>query len=82
VIILQDNFDNPQVKKRIAISREIIKERVKNIIEVKSQGKSWLARFYSLCYLGDYASTYLALEYGINPTPVKVIDYLKAELAK
>ncbi|MDD3024618.1 MAG: bifunctional phosphoglucose/phosphomannose isomerase, partial [Syntrophomonadaceae bacterium] len=42
VIILQDNFDNPQVKKRIAISREIIKERVKNIIEVKSQGKSWL----------------------------------------
>jgi glucose/mannose-6-phosphate isomerase len=32
--------------------------------------------------MGDYASLYLALEYGINPTPVKVIDYLKAELAR
>lgn len=82
LIILQDEFDHPQVKKRIAISRQIAKERVKEIIEVNSQGKSWLARFYSLCYIGDYASTYLALEYGINPTPVKVIDYLKAELAK
>lgn len=82
LIILQDEFDHPQVKKRIAISRQIIKERVKEIIDVNSQGKSWLARFYSLCYIGDYASTYLALEYGINPTPVKVIDYLKAELAK
>ncbi len=82
LIILQDEYDHPQVKKRIAITRQIVKERVKEIIDVNSQGKSWLARFYSLCYIGDYASTYLALEYGINPTPVKVIDYLKAELAK
>jgi glucose/mannose-6-phosphate isomerase len=32
--------------------------------------------------MGDYASVYLALEYGINPTPVEMIDYLKNELAK
>jgi hypothetical protein len=59
-----------------------IKDKVKNILEVNSQGESFLAQFYSLTYIGDYASTYLALEYGLNPTPVKVIDYLKAELAK
>lgn len=82
LVILRDEFDHAQVKKRIAISQQIVTGRVKEVIEVSSQGKSWLARFYSLCYLGDYASTYLALEYGINPTPVKVIDYLKAELAK
>lgn len=82
IILLRDRFDNDRVKKRIEISRDIIRDRVKNIIEVNSQGKSWLARFYSLVYVGDYASVYLALEYGLNPTPVEVIDYLKAELAK
>ncbi|MDD2372368.1 MAG: bifunctional phosphoglucose/phosphomannose isomerase [Syntrophomonadaceae bacterium] len=80
-IILRDKYDYERVKRRIEISKDIIKERVKEIIEINSQGESYLARFYSLVYIGDYASVYLALEYGINPTPVKVIDYLKAELA-
>lgn len=82
IIILRDRFDNERVKKRIEISSGIIRERVKNLIEVESRGNSWLARFYSLTYTGDYASVYLALEYGLNPTPVAVIDYLKNELAK
>ena len=40
-----------------------------------------MARIYSLIYIGDYVSYYLALSSGIDPTPVKVIDYLKQELA-
>lgn len=81
-IILRDQYDHDRVKRRIEISKGIIKDRVKSIVEVSSQGESYLARFYSLVYVGDYASVYLALEYGINPAPVAVIDYLKAELAK
>ncbi len=80
-IILRDKYDYERVKRRIEISKDIIKDQVKDIIEINSQGESYLARFYSLVYIGDYASVYLALEYGINPTPVKVIDYLKAQLA-
>lgn len=82
IIILQDEQDHPRVRKRMEISREIIKDRVRDIIDVQSRGSSFLARFFSLVYIGDYVSTYLAEEYGINPTPVAVIDYLKAELAK
>lgn len=82
IIILKDKLDNERVKKRIEITTDIIKDKVKNIIEVNSEGESFIARFYSLVYIGDYASYYLALEYGLDPTPVKVIDYLKAELAK
>jgi len=82
VVILRDQGDSPQVQKRMAITRQIIENRVREVIEVSSQGQSFLARFYSLVYLGDYTSVYLAHEYGINPTPVQVIDYLKAELAK
>ncbi len=81
-IILRDDGDYDRIKKRIEISKTIIKDQVKNIIEVHSRGESYLARVFSLIYVGDYASVYLALEYGINPTPVKMIDYLKEELAK
>lgn len=82
VIILRDPADHPQVKKRMEISKKIIQDKVKKLVELEAQGKSFLAKFYSLAYVGDYASFYLALEYGINPSPVESIDYLKAELAK
>ncbi len=82
IIILRDPEDHPQVKKRMEISKEIIRSHVKKIVELEAQGESFLAKFYSLAYVGDYASFYLALEYGINPSPVETIDYLKAELAK
>lgn len=82
VIILRDTNDHERVQKRIEITKSIIASRVKKVMEVKSRGESFLARFYSLAYMGDYTSFYLALEYGKNPTPVAVIDFLKTELAK
>lgn len=82
IVILKDENNNERIKKRMEVTSGLIKDKVKNVIEVNSIGTSSLARFYSLVYTGDYTSAYLALEYGINPTPVPVIDYLKAELAK
>ncbi len=82
VVMLRDPGDHPRVQRRMQITRSIIENKVKKVIEIESQGKSFLAKFYSLAYIGDYTSFYLALEYGINPTPVETIDYLKAELAK
>ena len=82
VIILRDHLDQPRVQKRMEITRGIIEGRVKEVMAVNSRGDSALARLYSLIYVGDYTSTYLALEYDINPTPVNVIDYLKSELAQ
>lgn len=82
IVILRDPGDHERVKKRIDISRQVIESRVAKVMEVEARGNSFLTRFYSLVYIGDYTSYYLALEYGINPTPVEVIDYLKAELNK
>lgn len=82
IIILQDEQDHERVKKRIEVTSSVIKDKVKEIVALRSRGSSYLARFFSLVYLGDYVSIYLAEEYGIDPTPVAVIDYLKAELAK
>jgi glucose/mannose-6-phosphate isomerase len=82
VVILHDKLDNERVNIRMEITRGIVSEFASRIIELHSEGKSLLPRMFSLTYLGDWTSYYLALLNGIDPTPVKVIDYLKWELEK
>jgi glucose/mannose-6-phosphate isomerase len=48
---------------------------------VAARGPSRLARLFSLVQLGDYASCYLAVLYGVDPTPVDAIQAFKAGLA-
>lgn len=82
LVFLCDPDDHPRVKARLKITRDLISERVGGITEVYARGESRLARSYSLIYLGDYTSVYLALLYGIDPTPVRLIDALKKRLAE
>lgn len=48
---------------------------------VEAIGKSRLAQLMGLVFLGDYASFYLAMLNGIDPTPVESIDYVKEFVA-
>lgn len=82
VILLRDRQEHPRVKIRMAITKDIIQKYAAKVIEVQSEGRSLLARTFSLIYLGDWVSYYLAILNRVDPTPVKVIDYLKNELSK
>lgn len=82
VVMLRDKNDHPRTQKRLDISKSIIKKSGAEIIEVKSNNACFLARLFSLIYIGDFVSFYLAILNGIDPTPVKQVDYLKGELAK
>jgi len=82
LVFLVDSADHPRVQARRQITQELIGERVGGISWVEAQGTSRLARIYSLIYVGDYASVYLALLYGIDPTPVRLIDRLKQRLSE
>jgi len=81
VIFLRDAGDHPRVKIRMDISRQILREYTPHLTEVWSEGTSLLARMFSLLYLGDWVSFYLAMLHRVDPTPVRVIDRLKQELA-
>ncbi|MFH1854374.1 MAG: bifunctional phosphoglucose/phosphomannose isomerase [Candidatus Omnitrophota bacterium] len=82
VIFLRDKNDHPRTKKRIEISRDIIKKSGAEIFEIERNDDGFLARIFSLIYIGDFVSFYLAILNDIDPTPVKEVDYLKRELAK
>jgi len=82
VVILKDRKDHPRIKRRIEIVKEIIEKEGVKVSEIESCGETLLSRMFSLIQLGDFVSFYLAILNNEDPTPVKVIDFLKNELAK
>jgi len=47
--------------------------------EAQGRDGSALTRFFALAMLGDYASVYLAVLQGVDPTPVPVLTRMKEE---
>jgi len=82
VVYLHDREDHPRVTLRMEVARGIIGEYASKIVDVHSEGRSRLARIFSLVHLGDWLSFYLSMFNGVDPTPVSVIDYLKRQLEK
>ncbi|MBU0759629.1 MAG: bifunctional phosphoglucose/phosphomannose isomerase [Candidatus Omnitrophica bacterium] len=82
VIFLRDKNDHPRTQHRVKISMDIIKKSGAEIFEIERKSGGLLARMFSLIYIGDFVSFYLAILNNIDPTPVKCVDYLKEELAK
>ncbi|KPL02851.1 MAG: hypothetical protein AMJ90_04695 [candidate division Zixibacteria bacterium SM23_73_2] len=82
VIILKDEGDYLRIEKRMGIVKIIIQDKKVEVVEVESKGTNLLSRIFSLIQLGDFVSLYLAILNRTDPTPVKIIDYLKKELQK
>jgi len=81
VVVLKDREDHPRIQRRMQIIEGIIRREKVKVIEIESQGENLLSRIFSLIQLGDFASFYLAILNQVDPSPVKVIDYLKKKLA-
>ena len=81
VVFLRDRGDHRRIRTRMDITKEILASHTAHITEIWSEGRSLLARMFSLICLGDWTSFYLAILHGEDPTPIAVIDYLKNELA-
>jgi glucose/mannose-6-phosphate isomerase len=47
---------------------------------IDAQGESMLAHMWTALHLGDYIAYYLAIAYGIDPTPIDAIQNFKTEL--
>lgn len=81
-VFLRDSGDHPRIQFRIEFTRDLLRERGVPLGEIRSQGKSPLAKIFSTIHEGDWVSFYLALLYGVDPTPVPIIETLKRELGQ
>jgi len=82
VVILRDEDDHHRIRRRMELVKGIVEGLDVPVYELESKGGCLLERMFSLIQLGDFISFYLAILNEVDPTPVKVIDYLKTELAK
>ncbi|TCP55577.1 bifunctional phosphoglucose/phosphomannose isomerase [Tumebacillus sp. BK434] len=81
IITLTCSRHHSRVQKRIEITGgEVLADAACGQTELKALGESDLAQMFSLLYVGDYASSYLAVLYGLDPTPVEKIELLKQRL--
>ncbi len=76
VIILKDEDDKFEIKERMSITKNMIAKNCP-VREIIIKGDSLLTKIFSTIYLGDLASFYLALLYGIDPTPTPAIEEIK-----
>jgi len=80
LIDLRHDFEHPQVMERFRIVDELMDEVVAGIHEVQAEGEGELAQLLDLVVMGDFVSLHLALQEGIDPGPVPVLDDIKAAL--
>ncbi len=80
LVLLRDVDEHPQVARRADVSAELARERDVPVLQLQAEGSSAMERLASLVGLTDYASTYLALALGVDPTPVDAITALKQRI--
>lgn len=79
VLFLDPGNLSDKLKRRLKVTKEIVSQ-VAVVESLTASGTGNLARLFSLIFLGDYVSFYLAMLNGVDPTPVERIDLLKKKL--
>jgi glucose/mannose-6-phosphate isomerase len=82
VLWLRSRNDLPRNQIRIDINKEIISNYSGTTMEVYAKGDSLIQQSLYHVHLGDWISWYLSQLRGVDAVEIKVIDFLKGELAK
>lgn len=77
VIMLKDPSAHPRTQKRIELTAQLIKKAGAKVEIILLKEGNDIFKIFSSLLLGDWTSYYLALEYKIDPTPVKTVEEFK-----
>ena len=79
-VLLEGQDDYIKTKERWRILKEYLETNNIGYREVTSVKGSILSKLINLIYLLDYSSIYLAVKSGVDPSPLRSIDYVKKRL--
>jgi glucose/mannose-6-phosphate isomerase len=82
VFMLRSSSLHPRILLRYDITAKMLEKAGITYQCVEASGKSALAQTLSLVLLGDYASFYLSMLNGVDPTSTNAIDFVKQSLAQ
>ena len=82
IVYLRDSEEHPSVARRVEASQELARDRGIGFDTFVAEGTSPASRIASLVALADFATTYLAMLTGVDPTAMRPIEELKARIAE
>jgi glucose/mannose-6-phosphate isomerase len=80
IVLLHDTEEHELVARRTKVTLELAEERGVGVSELITEGASAFERVAFLVAMGDWATAYLALLEGRDPTPVDAITALKSRI--
>jgi glucose/mannose-6-phosphate isomerase len=74
------NSTHPRNRLRAELTRQAFMLEGLNADVYDAQGDSSLAHVWTALHFGDYLAYYLAMAYGVDPTPVEALEKFKASM--
>ncbi len=82
VFDILSSFEHPRILKRFEISDRLLSGLRPKAVPVHLVGDTPLRQLLWGCIFADFASIYVAILNGVDPTPVDLVEKLKNELAQ
>jgi glucose/mannose-6-phosphate isomerase len=79
LLVLRDTDELPEVARRADASHQVAEQYSVASSELRAEGEHPLSRLASLVAVLDFATVYLALVQGIDPSPIEPIVALKGD---
>ncbi len=77
MVFLRASLDGPRLAARVEATRHVMMVEGFNTDIIEAKGSTRLAQQWTCLHFGDYTAFYLAMAYGVDPTPVAAIEGLK-----
>jgi glucose/mannose-6-phosphate isomerase len=81
-LFLRAPSDHPRNRLRSDLTRKAFMLEGMNTDHVDAQGNTPLAHMWTLILFGDYVAYYLAMGYGVDPTPIQALVDFKKSMAE
>jgi len=79
-VFLESDLYHPRVKKRLALTKEIVKKNKIKIFSYKLSAKNKLAQSFEILNFGSWLTFYLAMLNEVNPSLIPWVDWFKKKL--
>ena len=81
VVMLDSFLLHERIRLRYEITQKLLEQAGIPYQVIRAESSTPLSQMMELVFVGDYVSYYLAMLNGVDPSPVKSIDFLKNSLA-
>ncbi|MCS6908265.1 MAG: bifunctional phosphoglucose/phosphomannose isomerase [Anaerolineales bacterium] len=81
-LFLRSRFLHPRHQQRLEMTQREFMIQGLGTDFIDAEGETPLAHLWTCLLIGDYIAYYLAIAYGVDPTPIDILENFKRDLAK